>query len=330
MVKDFFTPESELIKTIVKNLKYRVNHWKNELTDQEHKLLILLYHRVLPEVRFNPINTIITEKTFVKQIDMLMKRYPIISLTDAINQCRTGQAKNKAQVVLTFDDGYWDNYEVAFPILREKGLSATFFLTTDYINKNKPVWDWEILTLLVRDCADIHSIEIENELLKQGMRESRLSFAVRVIDSMKSITVDKIQEIMGLLRKHSKNKLINVNQDHGISWEQAKRMSVCGMEIGAHGVTHRSLSRLPHEEAAQEIDQSKSIIENWIGKSCVHFAFPFGNHNDCAYGLVDHFKETGFQSCLLNIRGYNYVKQDSFYFKRISMKEWSNLDYLLG
>jgi Predicted xylanase/chitin deacetylase len=322
--------ESILIKTTAKNLIYRVNHWKNKLTDQKNKLLILLYHRVLPEVRFNSRNTVITEKTFIRQIDILRKRYPIISLTDAINQCHTGQAKAKVQVVLTFDDGYWDNYEVAFPILRERGLPATFFLTTDYVGKNEPVWDWEVFTLVMRDCTDTHSIEIENKLLEQRMHEPRLSFAVRVIDSMKSITVDKIQEVTGFLRKHSTNKLTDIRQDCGISWEQAKRMSVCGMEIGAHGVTHRSLSRLPLEEAKQEIDRSKSIIENQIGKPCVHFAFPFGGHNDCAYGLIDHFKKTGFQSCLLNIRGYNHVKQDSFYFKRIVTNEWSSLDHLLG
>ena len=322
--------ENSLIKSTLKNVKYRVNHWKHKLTDKGHKLLILLYHRVLSEVKFNPLNTIITQKIFIKQIDTLAKKYPIISLTDAINQCQSGQAKAKTQVVLTFDDGYWDNYEIVFPILKEKGLPAAFFLATDYINKNSPLWDWEVIALLVKDCTDISSVKIEDEMLKQGMYESRLSFALRIIDRMKSINVETIQEVIGFLKSHSNNESTDFTRDHCITWKQARRMSEFGMEIGAHSASHRSLSKLHSEKAIYEIDRSKEVIEKWIKKSCVHFAFPFGNHKDCDYGLVNHFKKTGFQSCLLNIRGYNHIKQNSFYFKRIAMKESSNLGCLLG
>lgn len=319
-----------MIKDIVKDLTYKINHWKHKLTDREPKLIILLYHRVLPQIQYNPLNTIITENKFIKQIDVLAKKYPIISLTDAVNQCRSGQAKAKVQIVITFDDGYWDNYEIAFPILRKKGLSASFFLTTDYINDNRPLWDWEIITLLMRDHFYINSIKIGDEDLKQGMHESRKSFTLRVIDSMKSISIENIQDIICFLKRCSKNTSSDFAGDHCITWEQARQMSQYGMEIGAHTASHRSLSRLPWEEALYEIERSKSIIEDCIGKSCVHFAFPFGNHKDCAYSLADHFKGVGIQSCLLNIRGYNHIKQNSFFFKRIAMKESSNLDHLLG
>jgi peptidoglycan/xylan/chitin deacetylase (PgdA/CDA1 family) len=299
-------------------------------TDYKPKLLILLYHRVLPEVRFDPINITMTKKTFVKQLDVLTKRYHTISLTDAINQCQRGNVKAKNQVVLTFDDGYWDNYEIVFPILEKRGIPATFFLATNYINKHTPLWDWEIITLLLRRCTDIQSIKINSETLKQGVFESRLSFALRTVEKMKSINTETIQDIINSLKNHIDNKYNDSTEDICMTWEQVERMSQFGMEIGAHSVTHRSLSKISNEGVVHEIEKSKEAIEQRIQKSCIHFAFPFGKQRDCKYGLIDQFKKTGFQSCLLNIQGYNHIKPESFYFKRIAMKESSSLDFLFG
>lgn len=319
-----------LIKSLLKNVKYKINRWRYEFADQKPKLLILLYHRVLPEIKFNPLNTVITLKTFIKQIDILTKKYPIISLSDAIDQCRSGQAKARTQVVLTFDDGYWDNYEVIFPVLKEKGLSGTFFLATDYVNQNSPLWDWEVISLLLRNCRDARSIKVHGETLAQEMYESRLSFALRIIGCMRSASARDIQAIIGFLKSHSKIQPADRMKDGFITLEQVRHMIASGMEIGAHSVSHRSLSRLPHEEAIFEISRSKEIIEKWTEKPCIHFAFPFGSSRDYNEELIHYVKKTGFQSCLLNVRGYNHVEENGFSFKRIAMKEFSNLSYLLG
>ena len=116
-----------------------MRHAYNAHFDRSPKLLVLVYHRVLEQIQPNPLDTKVTLRTFKNQLDGLLRRYPVISLDEAIRQCRSGEIKAPIQAVVTFDDGYADNYEIAFPILREKGVCASFFLVTDYIEKKRPL-----------------------------------------------------------------------------------------------------------------------------------------------------------------------------------------------
>jgi len=322
-----------LLKTskryIKRNIR-KINHLKNSITDPLPKLIILVYHRVLPEFKFNPFNTIISLKTFTKQIDILAKKYPIISLSDSINQCKSGYVKDKIQVVLTFDDGYRDSYEIIYPILKEKGLLASFFIVTDYIDNNRPIWIEELVKILYIN-KDIRRVEVAGKVICQEIMQPRLSFVYLVVDSMKSLTCEARQNILNSLNEQANKKIIpDYLNDRCITWEQAKLMSTNGMEIGGHGLSHGSLSRISFNEATQEIKKCKEIIENNIKTSCRNFAFPFGCPKDYNQKLIDYVKDVGFQACLLNIHGYNHIKKDAFCFRRIIMEETTNLDYLLG
>ena len=195
----------------------------------------------------------ISFETFVTQINKLSKRYPIISLTEAVNQIKSGNFHSDIQAVLTFDDGYLDNYEIVFPYLKKRNISAVFFLSTNIIEK-----------------------------------------------------------------------------EHFITWEQAREMSQEGMEIGSHGITHQSLTQMSYAQACEEIKKSKFVVENKIGSACHHFSFPYGSKRDFNGSLIQEVKRGGYQTCLLNIHGYNHLKPDSFCFRRIIMDEYMPLDYLLG
>ena len=131
------------VKKSIKKIKVKLKHHGALLFDHKPKVLVLVYHRVCPEVTFNPLSTIVLYEIFKKQIDAILEKYPIISLSDALKQCNLGKPRNQIQIVLTFDDGYVDNYEIVFPILKKKGISAVFFLTTDYVGKGCPLRDWK-------------------------------------------------------------------------------------------------------------------------------------------------------------------------------------------
>lgn len=312
-------------------IQRRISHCKNLLTDLRPKLLILAYHRILPSVNFNPLNTIISSGAFIRQIDILARKFPIISLEEALSQHQSGQVKTKIQIVLTFDDGYRDNYEVVFPILSRKGLPATFFVVTDYIGSDAPLWDWEIIA---RSGAyrDIDNIQAKGHIFSRRTNESQSSFAYRIFEEMKSADIDAIRGVIDILRDRAKGRLnaYDFRNDSCMNWPQVRAMSEAGMEIGAHGLTHRSLARMPLVQAEDEIKKSKSVIESNIKRECLHFAFPFGSKRDYNQTLIDNVKGAGFQSCLLNVHGYNHMDTDPFCFKRIIMEETTDLRYLLG
>lgn len=313
------------------DIKRRVTHCAHSLTDLMPKLLVLVYHRILPEVTFNPLNTVVSVRTFIRQLDTLACKYPMISLQDAMAQCRSGRETAGVQVVLTFDDGYWDSYEVAFPILQKKGLPAAFFVVTNYIDSDRPVWDWEIVMLLNAH-REITDVEVEGIALRQKRNEPRMTFAGRVLERIKSADMETTRKVVEILKRQSRDYpgLHSLEDGACMRWEQVRTMCQNGMEIGSHSQSHRSLARIPLEEAIREITKSKQIIEDNTKGNCAHFAFPFGSKTDYSEVLVGYVKRAGFETCLLNIHGYNHLREDAFCFKRIIMTESTSLAYLLG
>jgi peptidoglycan/xylan/chitin deacetylase (PgdA/CDA1 family) len=288
---------------------------------------------VLPEVTFNPLNTIVSVERFVEQIDILNANYHIIPLRDAITKYQAKEENGKEYVVLTFDDGYWDNYEFVFKILKSKGLSATFFLPTDYISCNKTVWDWEILRMLCLG-KEINRVTIDGEDFERRTNESRLSFCVRAIVRLKAAKIEIIEETIDHLKSQIDEAQCSFSaKDVCMTWEQVGTMSRHGMEIGSHSMSHRSLASIPAQEAFHEITKGREVIENNIEDKCLHFAFPFGARQDYNEELIDGVNAAGFRTCLLNIHGYNRLPaEDSklLSFKRIIMTESFEVEYLLG
>jgi len=324
------------IKHRLSYVRQRVNHWKNAFLDNNPKLLVLIYHRVLPSINFNPLNTIVTVDTFLSQINTLAKSYPIISLSDAISQCHKGASRQGLQIVLTFDDGYWDNFEIVFPILYKKGIPATFFLATDYVGHQGPLWDWELFAYL-NQYKTIQEVTVGNECIRHNRMESRRSFAYRIFNKMKALDSGARRKVYDDLQSNGyEAHPVNLYTPDGLlenrfmTWSQVKKMSESGMEIGSHGVSHCSLSRVPVEKAHHEITYGKGVIEKEIGKKCETFAFPYGSAQDYNDDLVNQVKAAGFQKCLLNIHGYNHFSDNSFCLKRIIMDESTSLKHLLG
>jgi len=313
---------------IYKRTKQFLGHTYNTFTDNKPKVVILAYHRIVNSPEFDPLNNIITLSTFLRQIDKIAMRYPFVSLTELIKQGNAGQAKAGVKIILTFDDGYRENYEVIFPILRKKGLPATFFLSTDYIETGLLFWDWQLLNLLHKDNS-IKSISMDGQIIQKKPFESRLAFAVRILKRMKAFTPKKRQEIIDSLKAKTEPSICYL-KERCISWQEAKEMGAKGMEIGSHGISHRSLARMPSGEAVEEIKKSKEIIEQKISRPCHYFAFPFGSKYDYSQELIDCVKGAGYKACLLNIHGYNHLEKDNFCFKRIIMEETTNTAFLLG
>jgi len=309
------------------NIRNKIIHWSNLLTDPDPKLLILTYHRIVPEIKNNPLKTIVPLNVFMKQADAIAKKFSVISLNEAVNQIREGRIKDKIQVVFTFDDGYRDNYETLFPFLSKKGLPAAFSITTDCVGSDLPLWDWEMIMRLSSN-ENIDEVMAEGYSLKRQAGEAQLSFALRLFEAMRYSDGRILRSVIDFLRERTPG--YDFGGDGFMSWAQIKQMSDAGMDIGAHGVSHRSLGTMPLDEASDEILKSKLLIEANTRRDCYFFAFPFGSKRDYNETLIGKVKEARFKACLLNIHGYNRIKPGAFCFKRIIMDESTNPHFLLG
>lgn len=318
------------VKRMVRSAVRRIGHWKNSVFDRSQKLVVAVYHRVLPAAAPDSLGTVISENTFIRQIDIIARKYSILPLREAVNIADRMEACPKPILALTFDDGYKDSNDTVFPILKRKGIPATFFIPADYIGRDEPLWDVEALYRICR-CPNISSFKVADDVIGKHLFESRISFAIRVIDRMKGLNAEAVRATMCLLRQMSGRLKYEASCDLCMRWEDVLNLSRCdGIEIGSHGASHSSLARLPFNEAILDISRSKDMIEEKTGKACESFAFPFGSARDFSNELLGYLKSSGFKICALNIHGYNSFNSGLFAVKRVIMDEFTDPDRLLG
>jgi peptidoglycan/xylan/chitin deacetylase (PgdA/CDA1 family) len=96
---------------------------------------------------------------FAAQLDrMQTEGYTTINLYDLVANLTQGAPLPPKPVILTFDDGYRDNYENAFPLLKARGMQATFFIITDFIDAKRPEYlSWDMVRMMYAAGMSIES-----------------------------------------------------------------------------------------------------------------------------------------------------------------------------
>jgi len=98
----------------------------------QKKLSILIYHRVLDQADFMRPGEV-DKQAFTWQMQLLARYFNVLSLNEALSGLQNDNLPPRA-VTITFDDGYADNLHNALPILKQFGLSATFFIASGYLD----------------------------------------------------------------------------------------------------------------------------------------------------------------------------------------------------
>ena len=260
------------MKQIIKKLVSGTVHKSGLYKLTSFNTRVLAFHKVNP-------------KYFEQQIKHLVKHYDVIPLSEI-------SPKNKNKVVLTFDDGYKNNLEYAYPILKKYKLSATIFIVYDFIDKNVFVW-WDRLEYAKAN-VDLENIKkLNNEEIEK-----------------------KVAQITSLNKNTTKPSDYNF-----MNWKDIKKISDV-FEIGSHTLTHPILTNIPLVEAKKEILQSKRKIEGKIGKKIISFAYPNGNYNE---ELISAVEEAGYKFGVIYEKG-NIKNQNNFKLFRRGINIEDDLD----
>jgi peptidoglycan/xylan/chitin deacetylase (PgdA/CDA1 family) len=181
--------------------------------------------------------------------------------------------------MIAFDDGYRDNYELAFPTLSAHGVPATFFLCTGFLDGTATSW-WDEIAWLLR-----HSLLREIRLTPWLERPVRLGPLDReasiraVLARYKTLPTQSAQEMVVALRERSGSPPLDPNSTDTLwlTWEMARAMAAGGMEIGGHTVNHPLLSRLDGTAQRAEITGGQRRITEELGRPATAFAYPVGS-----------------------------------------------------
>ncbi len=288
---------------------------------------IFLFHGVVdkknPGIK-NYTNKHIHINKFKKILKNLKNKGQAISLDDIVKLKKNKTNFPDFSYAITFDDGYYNNYSIAAPILNEFNLPATFYVTTDFISNNSMSWidmiEDGINKVNVKKKIHYKKFKIQN-LASDNNKIKFLNFLRKEIKSNHEL--DPYKEIL----KIGKNNNIILNKslknifDKKMSWNNLKKISNDNnFIIGGHGKTHRILSYLNNVDLKNEITKSIKIINKKLSIKVKHFSYPEGL-NFC-YGKREILilKKNGIECSPSAIHGVNTIKDSLFHLKRVFCK----------
>jgi peptidoglycan/xylan/chitin deacetylase (PgdA/CDA1 family) len=269
---------------------------------------ILYYHRVGDGS--DPFFPAISTDLFEQEMRFVQRHYRVVSLSELLQTLAGGDTE--PVVAITFDDGYQDNYQNAFPVLQRFGLPATIFLTTGSIDSREPLW-FEQLALAVKktvreyvDAAERLWLRTPAERLASN---GRLFALLRTLPDIKRRTM-----LAGILSQLAVDTGELRNQM--LTWDQIRLMSGHGITFGGHTVTHPFLSRLTVEQLQWEVGECKRRIESELRLPVEYFAYPNGREEDFNHSTKQALRDAGYRAALSTIWGVNYRSTDLLELRR--------------
>ena len=275
---------------------------------------ILTYHRINDEDdSFLPSMKI---KTFSDQINYISSKFNILSLEDIVKGMKKKDIPDNS-IVITFDDGYKDNYLNAFPILKELSIPATIFLATEAIGTQNILWHDRVFAAFkdtkmnYLDGSGInhqkYSLMTQEE--KMYARSEILKFLKYIDNEERDLYIDRLIKILEINEKKENLNLM-------MTWEDVRSMYEDGISFGAHTVTHTILSNLTIEKMREEILTSKKVVEENLQTVVKTFAYPNGTRADFNETTKDLLRESGYSCAVTTIFGTNSLDQDCFELRR--------------
>ena len=243
-------------------------------TGSRARLSVVLFHRVLAAP--DPLFPDDIDQTRFRQIcDWLAAWFTVLPLDQALRQQADGRLPARA-LAITFDDGYADNHDLAMPILRERGLSATFFIASGFLNGGR-MWNDTVVEAIRRSphaALDLSALSVAGlDRVDLSSAEARSQAAHRVLSATKYLPLAERQQTVDHIARLAGAPLPN---DLMMSTAQLRAMLAAGMQIGAHTVTHPILARLDDPQAAAEINAGKAALESLLQQPMTLFAYPNG------------------------------------------------------
>lgn len=279
-----------------------------------HDVRVLAYHRVLDvhdASRFDFDLDLVSASVadFRRQMQLVAQRFEPIRLGQLAQALDGGAALPRDAVVVTFDDGYDDNYRHAFPILRELGVPATFFVSTGHIDSGLPyAYDWLVHMILCTPAAAPAIPELGLAWTRDSGRAQRRRLGQLALDRLKALdAAAQAALIERLEREWAMPRAAGMADCAPMSWAQLREMHAAGYEIGSHGVHHRMLAKLPQAELEAELRDSKAALERELGTGAALIAYPVGGDDAFDARVIQSAREAGYRVGCSYIHGTNPI-----------------------
>jgi peptidoglycan/xylan/chitin deacetylase (PgdA/CDA1 family) len=249
---------------------------------QSESLPILAYHRVIDDdpslFPFDEQLISADTRSFRRQMAFVRDNFETVSFEDLHRHEIEGRPWPRRALIITFDDGYRDNYTNAFPILTEFGLKATVFLASGHVGRNDLFW-WDHVAYLVKHTRQQSVTLPGSAQIRQSLNgPATRRFAIdQILTWMKEAPEESKNEFLTTLPRRLNTRVPKrITLGMHLSWSEVREMASGGIEFGSHTVTHPVLANVSEPRLEAELSQSKRRIEEELGKEVLAFAYPVG------------------------------------------------------
>lgn len=279
-----------------------------------NQLYISMYHytRDLIHSRYPKIKGMDVSQ-FRRQIEYMKNNFNIVSMEQVIDAIKNNYVLPEKSLLLTFDDGYVDNYTYAMPILEEYSIQGSFFVlgktfeTHELLDVNK--LHYILASANINDLVEELKVKLDfyrghefdyattDELWHEYAKESRfdgqeINFVKKVLQTAlpegvrKKISSDLFEQYVGITEEKLAYELY-------LTEDQIRTMKRHGMFIGLHGYNHYWLGNLSYDDMKADIDMGLDALDEFIDRDCWVMNYPYGSYNQ---KVIDYVKSKG--ACL--------------------------------
>jgi peptidoglycan/xylan/chitin deacetylase (PgdA/CDA1 family) len=293
---------------------------------------VLAYHRVVPRV---PEESLFTDvelvsawlDEFESQMRHLARHYRPMSCSEFVERLDRGAKIPRRTVIVTFDDGFSDNFVHAYPVMRRYEIPATVFVATGYVDTGRRFWFEAVASMVCRTAAArcelstlAAPIEIAEDLPDRRAALGRLLSHLKGLENGARIrALDELRSCLGV----DPDAIDEV--EHGpLTWDQVRDMAANGIEFGSHTVSHPVLSRvLDMETLRSELVDSKSAIEREAGRPVIAFAYPVGGASAINEKVLEASRAAGYRLAFTYRAGVTTLRRaERFSLRRLPVERY--------
>ncbi|HTQ45250.1 MAG TPA: polysaccharide deacetylase family protein [Polyangiaceae bacterium] len=292
-------------------------------------LTVLTYHRVgEPGVAGDLDDGVVdvTPDQLDRQLRYLRRWLDLVSLQDVLAWSRGWRGLPANPVLVTFDDGYRDNHDVALPILRRHGVRATFFVAVDYVRERRLYW-WDRVALVLkrssRECVRLEYPEpLVLPLRDARSRKNAVRIAQRIVKDRRGLDLhrflDELEHAAGVsLDREEERRLAERTV---MNWHHVLALRDAGMDVQSHTRSHRVLQTLDDEDLTRELRGSREELECVLGRTVSAVSYPVGKPLGDDQRIKRAVRECGYELGFSNGTGSNRLEAfDPFDARRMSL-----------
>ncbi len=239
---------------------------------------------------------------FIKQVQWLKENNDVLSEGELLSIVRGEYSPPRRSALITFDDGYIDNYTLAYPVLKSFNVPAIFFVPTRAIEERHLGW-WDHISFLIKAAKKDKISFLGKSFSKRHSFDNLVHYILSLIYQNKQSEEEILTELVKSCEVDLPDS--DIQSAELMTWDQLREMSQKNIAIGSHTHSHTILSSLDSDAQKTEFELSKQIIEKKLGVGVRSISYPCGNYHNFSDTSRRLVAETGYDLAFSFLTGIN-------------------------